>query len=269
MFVFAGRRPNLELQLPFARRILDQHPNVELHVWNLARDDADADYLQTITGDRFTVRNDFHGGCKWTGFNDVWHHYADEQYRDHLFVKIDDDDVFFAADRFAEYLAAIDEHRGSIVSANTVNNGASTWLEPLVWRGFEALGIPLLDVHTSGEYAELAHRHFLTHWRDMVDQPDQVIPTTDWLSINCIGMDWATLTQIADAVGTPSPRHIAGRRWPRDFPLGDEGAANMLPRVIHRGFVVSHLSFGPQNLPDSTWDQLRAEYAIVGKEYLG
>lgn len=38
LFVFAGRRPNMELQLPFARRILEEHPNTEYHVWNLARE---------------------------------------------------------------------------------------------------------------------------------------------------------------------------------------------------------------------------------------
>ncbi|WP_195173405.1 hypothetical protein [Mycobacteroides abscessus] len=268
LFVFAGRKANMQLQVPYIKRILGEHPNVEYEIWNLARDPKDGEYLQTITGERITVRNDFHGGCHWTGFNKVWWHYAQPEYRDCLFVKVDDDDVFFETARFGEYLEAIDNNRGSVVSALTVNNGASTWLEPLIWRGFENLNIPLLDVHMSGDYAAMSHEHFLTNWRDVTGQPNQVIPTTDWLSINCIGLDHPTLKRIADLLDAPSPAHIAGRDWPPGFKIGDEGAANMQPRVIHRGFVVSHLSFGPQQLPDETWDLLRRGYAKVAGEYL-
>ncbi|OTR07280.1 hypothetical protein B9M83_09230, partial [Mycobacteroides abscessus] len=56
LFVFAGRKANMELQVPYIKRILAEHPNVEYHVWNLARDPKDAEYLQTITGERITVR---------------------------------------------------------------------------------------------------------------------------------------------------------------------------------------------------------------------
>ena len=42
MFCFGGRRANMELQLPFVRRILDEHTDVEYHLWNLARNAEDA-----------------------------------------------------------------------------------------------------------------------------------------------------------------------------------------------------------------------------------
>lgn len=268
LFAFYGRRENVELQLPYLHRILDQHPNVEVHLWDLCRNEADHEYVQAIAGERIVVRSEFYGSCRWTGFNDVWPYYTGAEYADCLFVKLDDDVVFIEVDRFGEFIRVIDENRGSVASAKTVNNGASTRLEHGLWKRFASLGIPLLDVHESADYARASHEYFREHWADMVGQPVQEFPTDDWLSINLIGMDHPALCAITSVLGTKSPQVISGRdcrRWPQ---LGDEGAVNTLPRLILQGFTASHLSFGPQEIPDDEWNEMRRWYAGIAKEYL-
>lgn len=272
LFVFAGRRANMELQLPFIHRILDEHPEVQCHLWNLARAAEDDEYLRTLhlrhNQERLIVINDFHGPDPWKRMSDVYRYYMDPEFAGSLFVKMDDDVVFIETERFGDFTKAVDTNRNSVISAKVINNGACTLTEPGLRDGFEALGINLLDVHLSSEYAEMSHRYLFNHWTELVGQQSQLIPTPEWLSINLIGYDWAMGKRIAEALGTQPPRYIAGRQFRRIDRMGDEGAVNTLPRLIHQGFLAAHLSFGPQKLPDAKWDELRALYAEVGSQYL-
>lgn len=268
IFVFAGRRPNMQLQLPLIQRILDCRPEVEYHVWNLTKSVGDDVFVRSISGDRIAVFNHFHGSNPWLRFNDVWRHYADEQYADALLVKIDDDVVFIETERFDDFIAMIDANRDSVVSANTINNGACTQTEPDLWQRFIDLGIPLLDVHQSAEYAAMCHNYALDNWSSLIGQPVKLIPTRDWLSINLIGFDGRMAQLIARDLGGPSPQHIAGRFFRKNSRLGDEGAVNTLPRRIMQGFLATHLSFGPQDLPETEWDAFRSQYALLGSRYL-
>lgn len=273
-FVFAGRKGNMELQLPMMRRILADHPNVEYHVWNLTQCPADDEYVRNdISGDRITVFSQLWADeLPWRTFNDVYRHYASSQFQDCLFVKLDDDVVFVETDRFGDFVEAIDSHRGAVVSAKVVNNGACTRTEPGLWDGYEALDIPLLDVHLSAEYADMAHNYFLEHANDMVGQPLEVIGTDDWLSINLIGYDWNTGRRIASLVGKPTaPQTISGRSYEEVFRIGDEGTVNLLPRFVVQGFTACHLYFGPQRRlwTDDHIDELRGRYAAAVANYLG
>ena len=91
LFAFWGRRANVELQLPFIRRILDDHPQVDFHGWNLCRDPADDEYVRTVSGERIYIRNDFAGPRSYAKMFRVWQFYARPRDADRLFVKIDDD----------------------------------------------------------------------------------------------------------------------------------------------------------------------------------
>lgn len=275
MFMFAGRQANLELQLPYLRRILAEHPEVELHIWDLSRTFEDHVFIEHIKGERITVFRQLynHGRKPWQHFNDVWRHYGVDQaqnYRDHRFVKVDDDVVFIETGAFGAFLVAVDDSPGAVVSAKVINNGACTATEFDLWSGFESLGIPLLDVHTSAAYADMCHRWFFDHWRRTVGRPAALSPTVDWLSINLIGFDWRTCYDIARRLDGPSPEAIAGREFRQGSPIGDEGAVNMLPRLIHDGFVASHLTFGPQDTALGTEQiaEYRKMYADIAAEYL-
>jgi hypothetical protein len=266
LFVFAGRRPNMHLQLPFIHRILDENPQVEYHIWNLCRDPADAAYLHTIAGERITVRDDFYQ--RQPGWNDVYRHYTRAEYEDCLFVKLDDDVVFLETARFADFVDAVAENAGVVLSANIVNNGACTPLNPGLHKGFKKLALPLLDAHTSNGFAEMSHRYFFEHADELLNQQVQLIPTKDWLSINLVGYDWETGCRITAKLETPHPLRVAGRMFPPGWELGDEGCMNMFPRVIMRGFVAGHLTFGPQTPIPRQLRRWRGWYASLGERYL-
>jgi hypothetical protein len=270
MFCFAGRRPNMELQLPFVRRILAENPDVEYHIWNLARDHDDNLWLRTITGKRITVFSEHYGVDPWKRFDEVYRHYATDGYRGHLFVKLDDDVVFLETRRFGCFLNMVEAHRDSVISAQVVNNGACTRLTPGLWAGLSRLHIPLLDVHKNHRYAAMCHLYFAEHWSDMIDQPVEPRRIDDWLSINAIGYDWNMAKRFAELLGTPSPRTIAGRSFNRLARLGDEGMVNTLPRVMCQGFVAAHLTFGPQEklMAAAHLNDFRARYAEIGEKYL-
>lgn len=272
LFCFAGRKANLELQLPFIRRILAEHKNVEYHIWNLARKDSDSQYLQTIQGERITVINDLHGHT-WKRFDDVYSHYTEPEYRNCLFVKIDDDVVFIQTDRWAPFIEAIIDNPTAIVSAKVINNGACTSIEPDLWRTFKGLPLPLRDVHLSAQYADMCHYYALNHWRSLIAQPTQLIPTDDWLSINLVGYGWRMGCRITSLFGSAPP---AG--WPAlsNVPecanasvMGDEGAFNMFPRLILQGFLACHLYFGPQSalMNADHVVSLQRRYARIGRQY--
>lgn len=259
----------MELQLPLVERVLATNPGVEFHVWNLARNADDCAYVRSLSGERITVMDDLYGDNSWRRFDDVYRHYSVSRYSGHLFVKIDDDIAFFEADRFAAFLEVVENYPGSVLSANVVNNGACTVVDPGLWKLYTALDIPLLDVHLSGDYARACHNYFLENWSAIVGRSVAVIPTQQWLSINLIGFDWATMCQIANRVGTLTPPEIAGRYFGQTL-LGDEGMANLLPRVIVGGFTAAHLSFGPQvaQIDGETWALWRSRYGDIGREYL-
>lgn len=278
LFVFAGRKPNLEIQMPFLRRIRDEHPDVEVHLWDLCRNHDDAKYLRTLKGDRITVRRDFADMPQGAGINHVWKHYADPEYRDCVFVKLDDDDLFIETAAFDSFIQAAVDNPDSVVSALTINNGASTDLLPEIWAGFEQLNIPLLDVHLSAEYAELSHRWFFDNWQNLIGQPATLTTVETWLSINMMAYTYEMGCTIAALIGTRSPDTIADRTFPRrnargrmsGHYIGDEGACNMQPRLIHHGMVAGHFSFGPQDdlMPEALKTELRKHYADIGRQYL-
>src|ERR1700757_4735084 len=135
IFCFAGRKANMELQVPLIRRVLDLHPEVEYHIWNVSSTREDDSYLKSIKGERITVINNFGGwkpGSGSTGRGYVWeqiyrHYAADKSLSDHIFVKIDDDVIFFEAGRFSKFVTAVSfDPSVSVLSAKVINNGACT-----------------------------------------------------------------------------------------------------------------------------------------------
>jgi len=265
IFTFAGRTPNMRLQAPLIRRILDENPDTRWDVWNLARKHLDAIYLQTLASGRIRVINDF---WRNRAYDAIYRHYAETCDKDTRFIKCDDDMVFMATDQFGAFATAIKNNPGSVISAMVINNGASTRQDPGLWRGYQNLGIPLLGVHEDPRFAEMCHTYFFEHWRDMLAQPTKLVTTDDWVSINMVGFDHTVIRKMARKLGGPTPTRIAGRTFTHIDTLGDEGAVNMFPRKIQLGFVAAHLGFGPQQLTLAQEDEWRAGYAQIGADYL-
>lgn len=266
------------------RRILADNPNVDYHVWNFARNDADREFVKSIEGERITVfngtgRDGFASpaptnepGAKQFGANEhnaAYKRYSKRDFRNHLFIKVDDDIVFLETGRFGKFVEALNTHRGSALIANIINNGASTPVTPGIWEGFKELDVPLLDIHMSGEFADMVHTYFFDHADELLNQPVELIPTEDWTSINAVGYDWQTLCKVIDTIGKPQPAHLAGRPmhgWGRVF--GDEGVFQTIPRIIVKGFTAAHLTFGPQNPTDADLSRWRDNYRQLAERYL-
>lgn len=278
LFVFAGRRPNLEIQLPFLQRILDDNPEVEVHLWDLCRNKDDSRYLRTLHHGRIQVRTSFRVHGQSGGIRNIWEHYALPEYQDCVFVKCDDDLLFLETETTSSFIQAAVDNPDSVISALTINNGASTPLIPEVWAGFEQLGIRLLDVHLSAEYAELSHRWFFDNWRSIISRTPKLVPADTWVSINCLAYTYEMGCKISAQIGQPSPPRIADREFPprtaRDrvsgHYIGDEGSANMQNILIHQGMTVAHFSFGPQDalMPRDLQTELRKHYADIAQQYL-
>lgn len=280
------------------RRILQENPNVEYHVWNFARNDADRAYVKTIEGERITVFNgtgeglrtsigglviDANGfespiptaveGAKQFGageHNAAYKHYSDPSFKDHLFMKVDDDIVFLETARFSQFIKAIDTHRDSVCIANIINNGAATPVTPAIWDAFQKMKLPLLDIHLSNDFADMVHTYMFEHHDEILNQPVELIPTEDWTSINCVGYAWPTLAHVRKTIGQPQPSYLAGRPmhgWGRTF--GDEGVFQTLPRIIVKGFTAAHLTFGPQDKDQKQLTAWRKKYRKLGEDYLG
>jgi hypothetical protein len=270
IFCFAGRRANLEIQLLYIRRILADNADAEYHLWNLTRTDEDDQYLRAIRGERITVVNDFYGGDPWLRFVDVYRHYAAERFANRLFVKIDDDVVFIEVNRFSEFIAAVAANGQSVLSAKVINNAACTPADPILAAEVDALGLSPLQQHKSAAFAEISHSYFVQHWPQILEQRPALVPIDNWLSINMIGYTWDMGKTVAAVMGSRAPARIAGRRFNPLSRLGDEAAINTVPRLICRGLVASHLTFGPQNadLTDLTLGRWREQYRAIADRYL-
>jgi predicted O-methyltransferase YrrM len=277
----------MEIQLPYIRRILSEYPDVEYHIWNLARNEADREYLKTIDGERIMVIEDptrrigsSRENCKCmycsarNPFEAVYRHYTQEQFKDHLFVKLDDDILFIETGRWPKFVDAIEDNPEHIVSAMVVNNGACTSTIPGFWPEFQRLSIRARGAYKSLEYAELSHRFMFEHWRELLAQSVELIDPDNYLSINTIGYNWEMGCRIAALLGTtPEPGvYDSVPQMPEEFramAIGDEGAVNILPRRIFRGFLTVHLSFAPQYMSSDRETVLRKSYADICSRYLG
>lgn len=269
VFCFGGRKANVELQMPFIRRILQRHPEVEFHMWDLAHNAEDSAYLRTLRGDRIRVMTQFSGIAPWKHFNDVYKFYTDPSWSEHLFVKLDDDMVFIETNRFLHFVDRIRENPDAVMSAKVVNNGACTYTIPGVQAQLEQMPVALLDVHMSADYALASHRYFFDRWQMLTSEAPELLPVHSWLSINLIGYDWAMGRRISEVIGGISPRYIADRRFMRGSIVGDEGGVNMFHCMIVQGFLACHLNFGPQGRGmRSELDILRKQYKDIGVDYL-
>ena len=268
LFLFGGREGNLRINLPIIRRILDDNPRVSFHLWNLARLHVDSEFIKSVEGDRIKVWNQFSGSGAIYQMARVWFHYTSNRFRDALFVKMDDDVVFVESEKFGTFVDAIEANPDKILSAEVVNNEACTPFMPKLRDEFSRLDIPLLDVHQSNEGAQLAHRFMFEEWRDLVNRPTSLVEVDTWLSINFIGMTWRTLRQMHGKIGHRCPPCVAGRDFRSGTRIGDEGAANMLDRMVMRGFTAAHLGFGPQNLTEHQEFEWRSDYDEIAWEYL-
>jgi hypothetical protein len=293
LFVFAGREANMRIQRPFLDRLLEEHPEAELHLWDLTRTPEDAEYVRAQASDRIVVHTHLHPGhpiacnvppgakgrrgCRCFAhrppYEQPYRWYAErDECADAVFVKLDDDVVFMETTGFGNFIGALEAHPSAVISANVINNAVCAkhdpWLAPEVLRLFDVGGVgdPAADkawwwLHADPQFARVGHEWFLDQWQDLTLGTSKNLMRSrpgERLSINCIAFTHSTMKRLAGM-------------FARETKLGDEGAVDRLLPRIALGFRVAHLTFGPQDkaMTLRELDDLRARYAAMGKEYLG
>lgn len=260
----------MELQLPFVRRILAQHPEVEYHIWDLAHNELDHQWLQAVSGERITVYGDFYDDAPWRWMDDIYRFYTDDRFTDCRFVKIDEDVVFLQDNTFGDFISAIDDNPGTVISAKVINNGAGTRLIPALFRKYRD---ELARVSLNLDYADTCHSYMFENFRELTCESRELVTIRDWLSINLIGYSYETGCVIAKQIGyfTPSGAYDEVCNVPpevdQDGLLGDEGVVNLFPRLMLQGFLACHLYFHPQRnqMSDAHIANLQDRYAEVGR----
>jgi hypothetical protein len=181
-------------------------------------------------------------------FGEFYNFYADRyaEYEDTIFLKCDDDILFFDVERLAAFIKFRLEHpEYFIVSANVVNNGICAYYQQQ--EGLIPHALMELELPPGGHggrlwenpgWAEALHRHFLS-------QPDRFLraryqtPVVTWdqrLSINFISWLGRDLQEMGCGYG--DDEHYLSIEMPRRL-----GRTN----AILMEFVACHLSFFTQD----------------------
>jgi hypothetical protein len=152
IFIFAGRKPYLEIQKRYLSEIISQNPFVELHLWNFSRNSVDHEYLQTLASQlpRATIFNHLYAGdnpithctktigklcscvkCRVGMWSEPYQYYASQPTDDETtYIKLDDDILYIDTHRFTQFISAIQNNPATIISANVLNNGICALTDP-------------------------------------------------------------------------------------------------------------------------------------------
>ena len=285
LFVFAGRRENMEIQRRYTNQLLDLHPGLEIHYWNMARNDADRRFVNSLADDRHKIID---GGRRRRGqYEEPWRYYAaDESYSDAVFVKMDDDVLWFEVEHFGDFVALLadsDRPVSALVTNNVVCAKHDPDLGPQLRDRF-SIG-PIDDPgacedwwfhHTNPLFALESHEWLLDNI-DRLPRYDRVesslcadLNQREKVSINLVGMSHRVLRMVAALTnGSAFARRMRDEFPPRTIiatrGFGDEGAVDALLPYIYLGLRAAHLSFGPQEraLGERLLGEIRARYAAL------
>ena len=186
-------------------------------------------------------------------YNRAYQHYVAnfDRYGNDMFLKCDDDIVYFDLRRISDLIAFRERHpEFFLVSANVLNNGVCAFYQQQVGAiptNLVQLELPPGGLHgtlwSSGAKAETLHRlflHELTSFRACHPRP---IIWNDRLSINFVAFLGRDLVHIPDIMHDDEHDLCYGVR-----------KRTRKQNCIYPSFVASHLSFGPQdsemNIPD-------------------
>lgn len=187
------------------------------------------------------------------------------QFSDSIFLKCDDDIVYMDVDKLNDFIEfrRINPHY-FVISANVVNNGVCAYFQQLAGsipreigeferppRGFGG------TLWRSAEKAADLHEFFLQTETKHLPLPGDVIDWTERQSINFVA--WLGKDVVHMALAKGDDEHTLTVDIPRF--LGR-------PTGIYSDFMVSHLSFGPQE-KGLNWSGIISRYEELMREKIG
>lgn len=183
--------------------LLNSSRDIEYHLWNFSRNDADNAYLQRLadSSPRIKIFNQFYEGsnpvnvcskrvglicgctkCRVGKWSEPYKYYAsNKDYENDVFVKIDDDVVFIDTKRFDGFASRVRSSK-NILSANVFNNGMCASIDPVLravveGNGWvEAINSPSDWWHlcTNVEFMRVAHEHFFSTKDIQLSHPNSI-----------------------------------------------------------------------------------------------
>jgi hypothetical protein len=280
IIVFAGREYCMELQLPYILKILNDNPNAEYHVWNFARNESDNTYLNTLPDrhNRIKIFNDYYAGentveecikrpnlicsckkCRVGEWSKPYEHYTSEEFKDHIFVKLDDDIVYLDLPNFELYLKTIEGNPEFVVSANVINNGACSFYNPIIknkvldnkLKSKDSTTYEWFSLCTNLEFLKISHDSFLSN--EISNSDELIVFDGGKLSINTIGFNHTIMCEVSKVLSKLMNK------------THDEKVFSSHTNIlICQKFITSHLHFSDQNAEMS--EELKNEYIKKYKE---
>lgn len=288
LFCFAGRRPYLNIQIQYILDVLEKNPKAQYHLWDFSRNEDDHAYLEQISGkhSRIILFNQFYQGknnitactkkigtvcyctkCRVGKWTEPYKYYAShESYANTVFIKIDDDVIYFPYKSLDQYLNQIRENPKYIVSANVVNNGVCACyndLKPVCLRDESKTFSSVVDwfyLCTSKSFFHNCHKWFLESYKPDKNQYPWLtrVPMRSKFSINTIGFTYKIMTEISKKL-----------QEAKDNSSDEETISYHFPFLIYNGFTTVHLHFSDQRsqISDSEEQIILEKYNNVAKTY--
>ncbi|CAJ0890610.1 hypothetical protein AMST5_04064 [freshwater sediment metagenome] len=179
-------------------------------------------------------------------YNSAYQYYGAnvDRYQNDIFLKCDDDIVFFDLDRLAEFIDFRRRNTGYfLLSANVVNNGVCAYFQQAsgaIPPGFDDYEMPrggmCGSLWGSGAKAQRLHEFFLKNTAAFRDAARAPICWTERVSINFISWLGADLTHIPDIMSDDE----------HDLCYGVRKRSRKVNAIYPR-FLASHLSFWKQD----------------------
>jgi hypothetical protein len=271
LFIFAGREENLSIQKHFIKKALELKIIDECHIWNFARKPSDRDWINKNFKNKKNIKIKY-GSIRNTGnseanflYKECFTHYSDKNYENSLFIKVDDDIIFWDIDYlkgfvdFAKNINIFD-----IVSANVINH--VNYSEYQYKEGyFNDIGFefnhpkPLLEnrkteknwqeeeLFNSGKKATEIHKYFCKNYKNILQKArlskknvDEII-VEHLFSINFIAFKYDLMKEILKPYndGYTYDEEIITKILPKKYLLNSK-------LMVYKRFIVSHLSYTPQ-----------------------
>ena len=201
--------------------------------------------------------------CQKKPWHNYYEHYLKEKYRDDIILKCDDDIVFMDVDKLSNFINYVRDNDHDLVFANTINNGVSAFYQQ---NKYNLIPKHLMDLEyppgglcgslwESAEKAQRLHRYFTENARIFTDNTfnNDCIHIPTRFSINFFGFKGSKWHKIADC-GVDDETNLTINY------VRERGLHN----VLYTNFMVSHLSFGSQNLDH---DLVRSWYRDLYHHY--
>jgi hypothetical protein len=178
-FCPAGREPVLSIQVKYIQKLLDLDIVHEYHIWNFAWTPSDSNYVDSLSNLHPKIKikqSPFVGGERG---NDVaskqfaymfYDFYKYDEYKDYVFIKIDDDIVFIDTNSFEKFIDFRLNSTAFLCSANVINNDQGVFYYK---NGFEII-----------------HNDFINNYQSILEKNSNkhacYYPLEERLSINFI-----------------------------------------------------------------------------------